>query len=131
MAPVATPCRAGATIMAASNLDDGAGRPLPSVAGRLRDGRWGLGIIAVVLIILFAVDAVSLVGALIVFFILAAALVAAPRPNAAERVVSRSEPAEPVWPETGIKRFAEALPDPCFVLDRRGIVRFANERALV
>ncbi|MEJ0097901.1 MAG: ATP-binding protein [Bauldia sp.] len=26
------------------------------------------------------------------------------------------------------ERFADALPDPCFILDRRGVVRYANER---
>jgi two-component system phosphate regulon sensor histidine kinase PhoR len=33
------------------------------------------------------------------------------------------------WPETSVKQFAEALPDPTFILDRRGIVRYANARA--
>ena len=42
----------------------------------------------------------------------------------------RPEPADQVWPETGVKLFAEALPDPCIVLDRRGIVRYANRRAV-
>ncbi len=39
-------------------------------------------------------------------------------------------PADQVWPETGVKLFAEALPDPCIVLDRRGVVRYANRRAV-
>jgi two-component system, OmpR family, phosphate regulon sensor histidine kinase PhoR len=117
--------------MAASNLDDGAGPRLPSVAGRLREARWLLVVTAVVLVTLYAAALVTAPGALVVFVILAGAAALAPRPPAAERRASRSEPAQPVWPETGIKRFAEALPDPCFVLDRRGIVRYANERALV
>jgi len=116
--------------MAASNLDDSAVSPLPSAAGRLRDGRWPLVVTAIVLVILFALTLVSAAGALIVFAILVAAVALAPRPTAADRRAARSEPARPVWPETGIKRFAEALPDPCFVLDRRGVVRYANERAL-
>ena len=40
----------------------------------------------------------------------------------AERVATAGQPATQIWPETGIKLFAEALPDPCFILDRRGIV---------
>ena len=32
--------------------------------------------------------------------------------------------------EPAAMRLAEALPDPCFVLDRQGVVIFANERAL-
>jgi two-component system phosphate regulon sensor histidine kinase PhoR len=116
--------------MAASNLDSGAGPPPPSGAGRLREARWLLVITAIVLVILYAAALVSAAGATIVFVTLAGAVALVPRPPVAERRANRSEPAQPVWPETGIKRFAEALPDPCFVLDRRGIVRFANERAL-
>jgi two-component system, OmpR family, phosphate regulon sensor histidine kinase PhoR len=117
--------------MAASNLDDGAGPPLPSVSGRLREARWLLVVTAIVLVILYAASLVSAAGAVVVFIILAGTVALAPRPTAAERRASQSEPAQPVWPETGIKRFAEALPDPCFVLDRRGVVRYANERALI
>src|SRR5262249_45016813 len=116
--------------MAASNLDDGAGSPLPSAAGRLREARWPLLITAIVLAILYAAGLVTIAGAIILFVILAGTIALAPRPTAAERRAARSEPARTVWPETGIKRFAEALPDPCFVLDRRGVVRYANERAL-
>ncbi|MCX5580384.1 ATP-binding protein [Kaistia terrae] len=38
-------------------------------------------------------------------------------------------PAKSIWPETGVKRMADALPDPCVILDRRGVVRYANSRA--
>jgi len=117
--------------MAASNLEDGAGPPLPSVSGRLREARWLLATTAIALVILYVASLVSAAGAVVIFIILAGTVALAPRPTAAERRASQSEPAQPVWPETGIKRFAEALPDPCFVLDRRGIVRYANERALV
>ena len=43
------------------------------------------------------------------------------------RLASRPPPS--IWPETGIKRMADALPDPCVILDRRGVVRYANSRA--
>ncbi len=43
------------------------------------------------------------------------------------RLTSRPPPS--IWPETGIKRMADALPDPCVILDRRGVVRYANRRA--
>jgi two-component system, OmpR family, phosphate regulon sensor histidine kinase PhoR len=36
---------------------------------------------------------------------------------------------EAASPDTGLSRFADALPGPCFVLDRRGLVRHANARA--
>ena len=40
-----------------------------------------------------------------------------------------ARPAKSIWPETGVKRMADALPDPCVILDRRGVVRYANSRA--
>src|SRR5690606_23433669 len=43
------------------------------------------------------------------------------------RLRSRQPPS--IWPETGVKRMADALPDACIILDRRGIVRYANGRA--
>lgn len=46
--------------------------------------------------------------------------VAAPRRQAPERV----------WPDTGMKAAVEALPDPCFIVDQRGLVRYANSAAL-
>jgi two-component system phosphate regulon sensor histidine kinase PhoR len=116
--------------MAASNLDEGAGSPPPSAAWRLRESRWLLVVAAIVLVILDAARLVTPLGAAVVFAVFVASLALVPRPTVAERRASRREAPQPVWPETGIKRFAEALPDPCFVLDRRGVVRFANERAL-
>ncbi len=47
----------------------------------------------------------------------------------AEPAVAPPEPLRPASSEPGIPAFAEALPDPCFILDRRGIVRYANARA--
>ncbi|BCP51634.1 two-component sensor histidine kinase [Kaistia sp. 32K] len=43
------------------------------------------------------------------------------------RLKSRQPPS--IWPETGVKRMADALPEPCIILDRRGVVRYANSRA--
>ena len=34
-----------------------------------------------------------------------------------------------VWPDTSLKRFAEALPDPCLIVDRRAILRYRNGAA--
>ncbi|MXN65983.1 two-component sensor histidine kinase [Stappia sp. GBMRC 2046] len=33
------------------------------------------------------------------------------------------------WPDTGMKMVVDALPDPCFLVDRRGITRYANPAA--
>src|SRR5262245_16305282 len=122
--------RRSLTFMAASNIEESTARPLPSVAGRLRDGRWVLAVVGIALLLLLVLGAMGAAAASVTFIVTIAAVALAPRSNSAERLASRSEPAQPVWPETGIKRFAEALPDPCFVLDRRGVVRYANERAL-
>jgi two-component system phosphate regulon sensor histidine kinase PhoR len=43
------------------------------------------------------------------------------------RVIAPASSAQSLEPGLGL--IAEALPDPCFILDRRGIVRYANRRA--
>jgi two-component system phosphate regulon sensor histidine kinase PhoR len=37
--------------------------------------------------------------------------------------------APPAEQSAAFEAFADALPDPCFILDRRGVVRYANQRA--
>ena len=69
-------------------------------------------------------------GAIVLLLGLVLVTAFVPRSSSAGRSLAEPEPAPAAWPETGIKRFAAALPDPCFVLDRRGIVRYANERAI-
>jgi two-component system phosphate regulon sensor histidine kinase PhoR len=65
-----------------------------------------------------------------VFAIVAAVLVLR-LTDRSEGVEAPSRPsAERVWPDTGMKAAVEALPDPCFIVDQRGLVRYANSTAL-
>jgi two-component system phosphate regulon sensor histidine kinase PhoR len=44
-------------------------------------------------------------------------------------VAPRAAGGRTAWPDIGIKMLAEALPDPCFVVDQRGRIRYANRTA--
>ncbi|HET7715125.1 MAG TPA: ATP-binding protein [Bauldia sp.] len=120
--------------MAARDADEnGTGRVSPFVTAvrRLSDARWFLVALAVlVVLVVYASALTALEG---VFFFAAAVVLSILIPRAAplrREAAGRPERAEQIWPETGVKLFAEALPDPCIVLDRRGIVRYANRRAV-
>ncbi len=108
---------------------DRARSPGRRFADRLADGRFLIAAVAAALVLLFAAGAIGLGGALVTFAAVALLIGLVPQGSPAERPVSAVEAAPAIWPETGMKLFAEALPDPCFVLDRRGVVRFANSRA--
>jgi two-component system phosphate regulon sensor histidine kinase PhoR len=97
---------------------------------RLVEGRWLIAAIAaVVLILLLAGTIAAPVAALIiVVFAAAVALIPRTRPQGQATAPALRVPATTLDP--GVALFADALPDPCFVLDRRGIVRYANERAV-
>jgi two-component system phosphate regulon sensor histidine kinase PhoR len=68
------------------------------------------------------------VGVAIVAVVMAA-IAFVPRPG----VEGAAQAIAPLVPQlsldAGIRLVADSLPDPCFVLDRRGVVRYANERA--
>ncbi len=104
-------------------------RKTDGFSARLRWARSPL-VFVFVLLVAFVVigelrilPAVLLFCAIGVFFL---ALVSAPQ----ERDERLPRPAAAsVWPELGVKSVADALPDPCFVLDRRGVVRYANALA--
>jgi two-component system phosphate regulon sensor histidine kinase PhoR len=118
--------------MAVTNAERGDRRPsLGSlVARRLTDLRWLLLVAAMLLLAAAMVGAMAPIAAVLVFAgILVAACLAGPVAALAEP--ARAEMPQPAAsPDSGIARLAEALPDPCFILDRRGIVRHANALAL-
>jgi len=96
---------------------------------RLSDSRWLIAALALILVILTAAGFVSFAAAGGIFVAVVALIALLPR----ARPISRADPvATPVvaLPDGGVRAFAEALPDPCFVLDRRGLVHYANERAV-
>jgi two-component system, OmpR family, phosphate regulon sensor histidine kinase PhoR len=108
----------------------GAESPLQAATRRLSEARWLLAASGVVLIVLVFAGLIGLPAALIIFaaFIVLTAVIRRDGMSAPPAAVAA--PAAQPWPETGIKLFAEALPDPCMVLDGRGIVRYANQRAI-
>ncbi|MEP2117955.1 ATP-binding protein [Bauldia litoralis] len=119
--------------MASDDTEDKGSRIAPPEVPafrRLFEARWIIVAFAALLAILALTGVVGWTPALVllgglVFFV---ALIG--RSGSVARPASVSRPTEQIWPETGIKLFSEALPDPCMVLDRRGVVRFANSRAI-
>ncbi|WP_051242980.1 ATP-binding protein [Stappia stellulata] len=59
----------------------------------------------------------------------AALLAPARKPLIARRL--RRKRAVSAWPETGMKHLADAFPNPCFIVDRRGVTRYANTAARI
>src|SRR5262245_38625577 len=91
------------------------------LARRLAELRWVLLGLALVLGVLGLGGLILPGGAVLAFLGVAAILLFAPKIPNAVKPAALGEPRRAVWPETGVKLFAEALPDPCFVLDRRGV----------
>ncbi len=119
--------------MAANYADDEGSRELPFLTAawqRLSEARLLIAAVAALLVLLTLVAYLSPVSGAVIFagVIILAAIVPRSVPTPRLRA-ERPVPAGKTWPETGIKLFAEALPDPCIVLDRRGIIRYANRRA--
>ncbi|WP_018182004.1 ATP-binding protein [Kaistia granuli] len=85
--------------------------------------------LAALLLLLVLVDQISAVvaGILLASSLGFFAVFVRGREERPVRLKSRQPPS--IWPETGVKRMADALPDPCVILDRRGVVRYANSRA--
>jgi two-component system phosphate regulon sensor histidine kinase PhoR len=102
------------------------------LALRLSEGRWLIAVAAVLVLGLVVAGEMKLaVGAgLVVAFAAIVALVPVRRLQP-RGVAAASPPAsQDELFAAGLKGFADALPDPSFVLDRRGVVRYANARAL-
>ena len=95
---------------------------------RLTDGRWLLASVAVLLLAFIAAGTIAAAG---IFVVLAAAVAFVPRGASESTPVTEGIVTTTVERDPVVKLFADALPDPCFILDRRGIVRYANERAVV
>jgi two-component system phosphate regulon sensor histidine kinase PhoR len=110
--------------------DDGVQPPGRRLLDRLSEARWLIAAVAAILLVLVAASALTVPGALIAFVAVTLLIGLIPLAGAAGRPTAIADARPAVWPETGIKLFAQALPDPCFVLDRRGIVRYSNSHAL-
>jgi two-component system phosphate regulon sensor histidine kinase PhoR len=103
---------------------------LAGIAGRLFENRWLVVAAGLLLLALALAHVVAPVPAGTVFLGLLVLVAVLPRPRAAERLPVTTRPALPIAAEIGVQAFANALPAPCFLLDRRGIVRYANERGV-
>jgi two-component system phosphate regulon sensor histidine kinase PhoR len=117
--------------MAATNSEHDTGQSGISPAAlrrRASDGRWQIATAAIIALALYFSGAVNPLGGVVIFAAITLAALAS-RPAPAAIPVAAVESARAASPEAGVGHFAEALPDPCFVLDRRGIVRYANQRA--
>ena len=117
--------------MVAANPDERAvDMAVAAVAGRLSESRWLLAVAGVLLLVLAGTDVVPLLAAGLMFGTLVGLVAVLPRAHAAQSLPATVRPTLPTAPDSGVQAFANALPDPCFILDRRGIVRYANRRAV-
>jgi len=113
-----------------NDKDKSIGPPELPVFRRIHQARWLIVAFAALLAVLTVAGTIGVTVALVLFVALFLLVALVHHDEAVVRPLASARPAEQVWPETGIKLFAEALPDPCMVLDRRGIVRFANRHAI-
>ena len=103
---------------------------LMRTARRLGAARWFMLALAAFVAAMAYLTALTATEGLIIYAAVVALTALLPRaPVRREAPSDRPDTADPVWPETGVKLFAEALPDPCIILDRRGVVRYVNRRA--
>ncbi len=117
-------------MVAASPRGRAADLVLAGVASRLSAGRWLIAAVGVLLLVLVLAGIVAPVPAGAIFAALVVLVAVLPRARAAQRLPVAAHPAVPLAADAGVQAFANALPDPCFILDRRGIVRCANQRAI-
>lgn len=92
---------------------------------RLSQGRWMIGVSALVVLGLGQVGDISWLVLCIAFVALVSTLMLTPRHAHLAKISSRLVP-QSVWPDTRIKATVEALPEPCFIIGPKGIVRFIN-----
>jgi two-component system, OmpR family, phosphate regulon sensor histidine kinase PhoR len=114
--------------MATANSEDPE-TPVARFALRLIEARWLIATAAAVLLVLLALGALEFSAAAIILVAIATAAALVPRTRPQGQPVTPLPPIPALSLDAGVRLVADALPDPCFVLDRRGIVRYANERA--
>ena len=95
---------------------------------RLRHARWTLLVTALGLVWLVAGAGTEPWRAFVLFCVIVAATILLPRRRKVTRLKARVEARRLMTvPDIHMRKLAAALPDPCFILDRRGIVRFTNQ----
>jgi two-component system phosphate regulon sensor histidine kinase PhoR len=98
-------------------------------AVRLAERAWLVAAGGIIVVVLLVAGAVEGRAGLAAFAAFALAALLVPLGRVAEPAPIAEPLAPPSTPDAGVRHFADALPDPCFLLDRRGIVRYANARA--
>ncbi len=93
---------------------------------RFVEWRWPLAGFALALLLLSAAGAVALWAAIVIFAVVAV-LLALPKTDAHAESDAPAPDARQL--NADVTRFAEALPEPCFLLDGAGVIRFANARS--
>jgi two-component system phosphate regulon sensor histidine kinase PhoR len=101
-----------------------------AVAGRLSESRWLLAAAALLLLVLVVAEVVPVLPAGLIFVALFVLVAVLPRAHVAQSMPVVARPTASTAPDSGVQAFASALPDPCFILDRRGVVRYANQQAI-
>jgi two-component system phosphate regulon sensor histidine kinase PhoR len=99
------------------------------VFARLADGRWVIAAAAAAIVLLALFGALPPLAAVAILAVVVAAVAFIPRSPGEYAVPAVAASSPPASPDGGIRLLAESLPDPCFILDRRGVVRYANDRA--
>lgn len=104
---------------------------LPRLSRRLWRTRWAAAVAAVLLLILGLAGLVQPWAGLFLFLAFIAALAAIQPDDAVAEPPAAAVPAAPAATaiDAAVRGLADALPDPCFILDRRGVVRYANGKA--
>lgn len=104
-----------------------------SITFRWRDrfyaARWVLLACSLVFLVLYLGERLTLIQAILSFGVIFLAAIAVPRRAHLVPTVGNLDHAPSLWPDTSTKRFAEALPDPCLIVDRRVILRYRNAAA--
>ncbi len=97
---------------------------------RLFEARWILAVVFALAVAGVYFNHLSLVFALAGFLAVFFTVLLAPQSHSIlQRAATRSSVSQDLWPDTGMKMVVDALPDPCFLVDRRGITRYANPAA--
>ncbi len=97
---------------------------------RLAEGRWLVVAVAVLLLALVIASVIPPAAGGLIFAAVVVLIAVMPRARTSQRLPTMARPAAATALEPGVQAFADALPNPCFVLDRRGIVRYANALAV-
>ena len=117
-------------MVAANSELPGRAAPATRLLLRLVGGRWLIAAVAAALFALAVVGAIGAPAGVAILLVLATAVAFVPRYGEQSEPVALAVAPTSAERDQGVKLFADALPNPCFILDRRGIVRYANERAV-